>query len=340
MEGESTVDESMLTGESLPVNKMTRRRTFRRHDEFERPAGDAGDRHWAKTPLSLKSSPPCNARKPAAPIFSASATGSARLCARRGGHCVGRRIVVGSRADLGGAGSRLAALFSLALHIPPGTAAGFIIAAAVLIVACPCAMGLATPAAIMAGANAAARRGILIRDGVALEKAGKITAVIFDKTGTLTVGRPELTAVQEFGGSDIIGQSPGGGAGPGSRIRSVRRWPKYPRRRIDFTRLARGSAAVGVERGECAPAATGRDPATLRLGSVSWLREYGVDLAAGESFMAEWTAQGASSWPSLGKKFMGALCRAGHLENQRGQSRRATGAAEIENLFGHRRQFR
>src|ERR1019366_8898690 len=83
-------------------------------------------------------------------------------------------------------------------HAPAGAAAGFIIAAAVLIVACPCAMGLATPAAIMASANAAARRGILIRDGVALEKAGRITAVIFDKTGTLTVGKPEVTAEIEF----------------------------------------------------------------------------------------------------------------------------------------------
>ena len=50
-------------------------------------------------------------------------------------------------------------------------------------------MGLATPAAIMASANAAARRGILIRDGVALEKAGTITAILFDKTGTLTGGQ-------------------------------------------------------------------------------------------------------------------------------------------------------
>jgi Cu+-exporting ATPase len=56
-------------------------------------------------------------------------------------------------------------------------------------------MGLATPAAIMASANAAARRGILIRDGVALEKAGSVTAIIFDKTGTLTVGKPEVVNV-------------------------------------------------------------------------------------------------------------------------------------------------
>ena len=57
-------------------------------------------------------------------------------------------------------------------------------------------MGLATPAAIMAGSNAAAQRGILIRDGVALEKAGEVTAVLFDKTGTLTVGKPEVVATE------------------------------------------------------------------------------------------------------------------------------------------------
>lgn len=74
-------------------------------------------------------------------------------------------------------------------------AAAFVCAAAVLIVACPCAMGLATPAAIMAAANAAATRGILIRDGVALEKAGQITTVIFDKTGTLTEGKPTVVEI-------------------------------------------------------------------------------------------------------------------------------------------------
>ncbi|MFM7555238.1 MAG: heavy metal translocating P-type ATPase, partial [Verrucomicrobiota bacterium] len=63
----------------------------------------------------------------------------------------------------------------------------------VLIVACPCAMGLATPVALMAGIHAAARRGILIRDAVALEKTGRLSALAFDKTGTLTAGHPTLT---------------------------------------------------------------------------------------------------------------------------------------------------
>ncbi len=71
---------------------------------------------------------------------------------------------------------RLARAVSVARALPESAlAAAFIHAAAVLIIACPCAMGLATPVAIMAGTNAAARRGILIRDGVALERAGRIT---------------------------------------------------------------------------------------------------------------------------------------------------------------------
>jgi Cu+-exporting ATPase len=68
-------------------------------------------------------------------------------------------------------------------------------AVAVLVIACPCALGLATPAAIMAGTGAAARAGILIRDAAVIERAGAITLVAFDKTGTLTEGRPRLAAL-------------------------------------------------------------------------------------------------------------------------------------------------
>ena len=76
-----------------------------------------------------------------------------------------------------------------------GAEAALLRAVAVLVIACPCALGLATPAAIMAGTGAAARAGILIRDAEAIERAQGVTLVAFDKTGTLTEGRPRLAAL-------------------------------------------------------------------------------------------------------------------------------------------------
>jgi P-type Cu+ transporter len=83
-----------------------------------------------------------------------------------------------------------------------GVERALIIAASVLVVACPCALGLATPIALVAGASAAARRGLILADHAALEAGAEITAVAFDKTGTLTEGKPTLVRVVTVEGSE------------------------------------------------------------------------------------------------------------------------------------------
>ncbi|WP_340680962.1 heavy metal translocating P-type ATPase, partial [Paraglaciecola sp.] len=79
---------------------------------------------------------------------------------------------------------------------------GILNAVAVLVIACPCALGLATPAAIMAGTGTAAKLGVLVKDAVALEQAKKIDLVVFDKTGTLTLGKPVVTKMMALNGSE------------------------------------------------------------------------------------------------------------------------------------------
>jgi Cu+-exporting ATPase len=180
-EGESAVDESMLTGESAPVEKS------------------AGAKIYTGTVNR-------NGRL----IVSVTGLGEETALARI---IEVVRRAQGSRASIQRIGDKVSSIFvPVVVLIAAATAAahalnggwerGIIDAAAVLIVACPCAMGLATPAAVMAGTNAAARRGILVRDGSALEKCGTITAVLFDKTGTLTEGKPRVEKFVELAGED------------------------------------------------------------------------------------------------------------------------------------------
>ncbi len=174
-------------------------------------------------------------------------------------------------------------------HPPTGAlAAAFIIAAGVLIVSCPCAMGLATPVAIMAGTNAASRRGILIRDGIALEKAGRVTVVMFDKTGTLTTGKPDLAKTwiasallkDEKAAQNLAAALAQPSAHPLSR--ALAKSTTEPIQLADWQEI-RGSGIQARLAGE-----------VLRLGSLRWLGELAVDFAAGDAFVKEWSEQGAT----------------------------------------------
>jgi Cu+-exporting ATPase len=180
--------------------------------------------------------------------------------------------------------------FLWAAHLPESHLAAAILAAvAVLIVACPCAMGLATPVAILAGTNAAAKRGILIRDGVALEKAGRLTAVLADKTGTLTLGRPAVVASIIFSHPHDALKLAAALARGSNHPLSVAAATLSPEK-MDLSGW-REIHGAGVE----ATVERGADgPATARLGSVHWLKSAGVDASPGAAFAEKWMAQGAT----------------------------------------------
>ncbi len=166
-------------------------------------------------------------------------------------------------------------------------------AVAVLVIACPCALGLATPAAIMAGTGVAAKQGILIKDVQALELAHKVDTVAFDKTGTLTVGQPRLTAIHALGT-------------PGepqllAAVAAVQRGSEHP--------LARAVLQAAAERGDvAADTATATDIRAVPgrgsegrvgdtqwlIGSLRWMQELGADLAAATALAESLQTAGAT----------------------------------------------
>ena len=255
--GESAVDESMLTGESLPV-----------------------------------------AKKPGDTVIGGTInrTGAFRLKATTlGEHSVLAQIVKlmrdaqGSRAPIQALADRISAVFvpiviSIAIAtfavwaIVAGDASyvkGFAAAVTVLIIACPCAMGLAVPTAVMVATGKGAELGVLIKGGEALQRAGDVRTIVLDKTGTVTEGKPTVT--------DLIVTQPDGELELLGQVAALERLSEHP--------LADAIVRAAKERGatmgnaEGFGSVTGKgvtgvvDGAALAVGNAALMADYAIDVA-------------------------------------------------------------
>ena len=184
LEGRSAVDESLITGESMPVTRSAGDRVVAGSLNMTGAFVMRADKVGADTLLAQIVRMVSQAQRSRAPIQ--------RLADRVSGVFVPAVIGV----------AILAAVAWGLLGPEPRLSYALLAAVSVLIIACPCALGLATPISIMVGVGRGAQAGVLIRDAEALERFEKVDALVFDKTGTLTEGRPSVTAVQVVAGFD------------------------------------------------------------------------------------------------------------------------------------------
>jgi Cu+-exporting ATPase len=267
--GESSVDESMLTGESIPVARVPGDRvmggTLNQEGLLEVRAAAVGrDTALAQIVRLVEQA---QASKPAL----------ARLADRIAGIFVPAVLAIGV----------LAWVAWYVLGPEPRFLRASVVLASVLLIACPCALGLATPTAILVGTGRAASRGILFRNAEALERARKIRTVVLDKTGTVTEGRPRLTdrVLIEAGGEDSLALAaalekasahPLASAIVAAAEKAGRRLPPVER----FQSRA-GLGVVGVAGGR-----------RVAVGSARLLELEGVDVSALTEDSARFSAEG------------------------------------------------
>ena len=171
-----------------------------------------------------------------------------------------------------------------------GAETAVIRAVAVLVIACPCALGLATPTAIMAGTGVAAKFGILIKDAEALEVAHKVDTVAFDKTGTLTLGQPKLLALVPAPGVDE--------AAALRAAASLQSGSEHPLARAVLADARAKGVAIDAPQDVRAVPGRGTEGRVagheVLIGSARWMNELGVDLKPFEAAAHDWQAQGAT----------------------------------------------
>jgi len=258
LDGRSSLDESMVTGESMPVTKEVGAHvigaTLNQSGSFVMRADKIG----RDTLLSQIVQMVAQAQRSRAPIQ--------RLADQVSGWFVPTVILVA-----------LVAFASWATFGPePRFAFGLVAAVSVLIIACPCALGLATPMSIMVGVGRGARAGVLIKNAEALERMEKIDTLVVDKTGTLTEGKPKVVAVVPLPGFDerqVL-----------QLAASVERASEHPLAAAIVAAANAHKLPMSHVRGFDAPPGKGVigmiDQQRLALGNAGFLKELNIDTAA------------------------------------------------------------
>jgi len=255
LEGRGAVDESMVTGESMPVEKTDGDSVLGGTINQTGGLVMRADKVGRDTLLQQIVQLVAEAQRSRAPIQ--------RLADRVSGYFVPAVIL-----------AALIAFAAWATFGPePRFTFGLIAAVAVLIIACPCALGLATPMSIMVGVGRGAQAGVLIRDAAALEQMERVDTLVVDKTGTLTEGRPAVTAVvpgEGFAEAELLHMAA-----------SVERASEHPLARAIVAAAAERSLPMAPVVGFDAPTGKGAtgtvDGRLIHVGSSAFLSENDID---------------------------------------------------------------
>jgi Cu+-exporting ATPase len=272
VEGGSYVDESMITGEPHPVRKAAGDRvtggTLNGNGSFMMRAERVG----VATLLAQIVALVAQAQRSKAPVQ--------RVADRVAAWFVPAVVAI----------AIIAAVIWAVAGPPPQLAHALLVAVSVLIIACPCALGLATPMSIMVGIGRGAREGVLVRDAGALERLEKVGIVVVDKTGTLTEGRPTVRQVRPAPGFDeaaVLRLAAG--------VESASEHP-LARSIVEGAR-SRGMVVPEVKSFDSDPGLGVQgvvDGRSLLAGNARLMQQHGIDVSGLQSFADEARAQGAT----------------------------------------------